>query len=246
MSRAHPFPRPQKGASSVARRAVHQSFDIPPLLLTSQSIPRTTMQQGTLNPAVLKSSPLRQLYEVLSVFERNRDWSIVARRQLIDQVSARLPQLHQPDVFLLHSLLEEIGIDPASTEGLGRSSSTVSTIGGGSNATLDALDSVPSISQFSRSSSLPRLQTQTQSPQGLFAQPPPPTALQATDDSGSPVLTPQVAGEMTPQEMSAFVMLKMFGDLSEQRIESWGRIAKQLIVTQPMDGFVAKEEELVR
>lgn len=174
------------------------------------------MQQNTVNPAVLKSSPLRQLYEVLSVFERNRDWSIVARRQLIDQVSARLPQLHQPDVFLLHSLLEEIGIDPTSTEGGGRST----TVGPGS--ALDELDSVPSISQFSRSNSLPHMQNRP--PQGILGQPA--TSLQATDDNGVPVLTPQVAGEMTPREMSAFVMLKMFGDLSEQRIESWGRVAK--------------------
>lgn len=55
-----------------------------------------------------------------------------------------------------------------------------------------------------------------------------------------PGLSPQLANLMTTREMAAFVMLQLFGELAEKRIESWGRIAR-LIITQPMDGFATTE-----
>jgi hypothetical protein len=54
--------------------------------------------------------------------------------------------------------------------------------------------------------------------------------------NAEPTLTPQLANAMTAKEMAAFDMLRLFEELSEERIESWGRVAR-LIVTQPMDGF---------
>lgn len=153
------------------------------------------------DPAVLTSSPLRQLYEVLTVFEAQRDWSITARAALLERVAARLPSTHQPDIFLLHSMLEEMGVDTGSL----------------SDMSLNEGETVPAISRLSRSGQA----------QSKFS------------NNGSkqiPTLSPQLASLMTTKEMSALVMLQLFGELSEKRIESWGRIAK-LIVTQPMDGF---------
>ena len=158
------------------------------------------------NPAILTSSPLRQLYEVLTVFEAQRDWSIAARATLLDKVAARLPPTHQPDVFLLHSMLEELGVD-------------VKTL---SDLKLDESEDVPSISRFSRSAA--------QAPTKYSSQ------VSTSSTKQVPALSPQLASIMTTKEMSALVMLQLFGELSEKRIESWGRIAK-LIVTQPMNGF---------
>lgn len=164
--------------------------------------------QSSFDPAVLTSSPLRQLYEVLTVFEAQRDWSIAARAALLDQVAARLPRAHQPDVFLLHSMLEELGVD----------------VGSLSDLSTDEGEEVPAISRLSRSNA-PAQSKFTQKISGS-------TSLAKTP----PTLSPQLASLMTTREMSALVMLQLFGEMSERRIESWGRIAK-LIVTQPMDGF---------
>lgn len=164
--------------------------------------------QSSFDPAILTSSPLRQLYEVLTVFEAQRDWSIAARAALLDQVAARLPRAHQPDVFLLHSMLEELGVD----------------VGSLSDLSTDEGEEVPAISRLSRSNA-PAQSKFTQKISGS-------TSLAKTP----PTLSPQLASLMTTREMSALVMLQLFGEMSERRIESWGRIAK-LIVTQPMDGF---------
>lgn len=164
--------------------------------------------QSSFDPAILTSSPLRQLYEVLTVFEAQRDWSIAARAALLDRVAARLPRAHQPDVFLLHSMLEELGVD----------------VGSLSDLSTDEGEEVPAISRLSRSNA-PAQSKFTQKISGS-------TSLAKTP----PTLSPQLASLMTTREMSALVMLQLFGEMSERRIESWGRIAK-LIVTQPMDGF---------
>lgn len=169
---------------------------------------------SSVNPAVLTSSPIRQLYEVLSVFEANRDWSNNARAQLLERVAARLPPIHQPDQFVLSSSLEEMGLQSAP------------------ELSLNEKDTIPGISILSRNS------TRQQEPILPAVQ---------TNGSGSsrgtaPTLSPQLAKVMTTREMAVFAMLKMFSELSEQRIESWGRVAR-LIVTQPMDGFAAVKPE---
>jgi len=68
--------------------------------------------QASVDPYALTSSPIRQLYEVLSIYEANRDWSKNARAALIEGVIARTPTPHQPDMFMFHSLLEELGMAP--------------------------------------------------------------------------------------------------------------------------------------
>lgn len=175
--------------------------------LLFSSTPRITHMQTSVDPAVLTSSPLRQLYEVLSVFEANRDWSQSARAALLEKVAARLPAPHQPDVFMFHSMLEDLGM-----EGL-------------PELDLSETETVPGISLLSRSATRPQIST--------------PQSDQSVDrtKSDNTKLSPQLASAMTTREMAAFVMLQRFGELSEQRIESWKRVAR-LIVTQPMSGFV--------
>jgi hypothetical protein len=166
--------------------------------------------QSSFDPAILASSPIRKLYEVLSVFEAQRDWSNVARAALLDKVAARLPPTHQSDLFLLHSMLKELGVD---VEPL-------------SDLTIDDKEDALGISLVSRSTNHFRQEH-----------------LQLLSNGGGksiPSLSPQLANLMTTREMAAFVMLQLFGDLAEKRIESWGRVAR-LIVTQPMDGFATTE-----
>ncbi|KAG8823674.1 hypothetical protein FRC17_009258 [Serendipita sp. 399] len=174
-----------------------------------------------MNPTLLTSSPLRQLYEVLSVFEANRDWSVAARKALLDKVSARIPQAHQPDIFLLRSMLDDIGIAQSP------------------QFPWDDFDPIPSISQLSRTTNAT---TNVTTPSRSSSLTTPQSAKPMTEGvtKPSPMLTPQIANAMTTKEMTAYVMLQMFGELSEQRIESWARVAK-LIVTQPMDGFATPE-----
>lgn len=166
--------------------------------------------QSSFDPAILTSSPIRKLYEVLSVFEAQRDWSKVARAALLDKVAARLPPTHQPDIFLLHSMLKELGVD---AEPL-------------SELTVDGKEDVLGINLVSHSSN-PFRQEHMQ-------------LLLNSDGKSVPTLSPQLANLMTTREMAAFVMLQLFGELAEKRIEGWGRIAR-LIVTQPMDGFATTE-----
>jgi hypothetical protein len=166
--------------------------------------------QSSFDPAVLTSSPIRKLYEVLSVFEAQRDWSNVARAALLDKVAARLPLTRQPDVLLLHSMLKELGVDVEPV----------------SELTIDDKEDVLGISLVSRSSNHFRQEH-----------------MQLLSNGGgksTPTLSPQLANLMTTREMAAFVMLQLFGDLAEKRIESWGRVAR-LIVMQPMDGFATTE-----
>ncbi|KAG8814376.1 hypothetical protein FRC18_001994 [Serendipita sp. 400] len=171
-----------------------------------------------MNAAALTSSPLRQLYEVLSVFEANRDWSVTARKELLDKVSARIPTAHQPDIFLLRSMLDDIGMAQSP------------------QLSWDDFDAIPSISQLSRSSNTTATPRTSSLPTPQSAKP-----VTAEDViKPGPILTPQIANAMTTKEMAAYVMLQMFGELSEQRIESWAKVAK-LIVTQPMDGFASPE-----
>jgi hypothetical protein len=165
--------------------------------------------QSSISSAALISSPIRQLYEVLSVYEANRDWSKKARQELLEKVAARLPPLHQPDVFMIDSMLEDIGLDPLSTLSSGAS------------------DMVPKISALSRSNA-------NKADQALR---------QLGDASKAPLtLSPQLANLMTTKEMASYVMLQLFGELAEQRIENWARIAR-LLVTQPMDGFATPQFE---
>jgi hypothetical protein len=166
--------------------------------------------QSSFNPAVLSSSPLRKLYEVLSVFEAQRDWSNVARAALLDKVAARLPPTHQPDIFLLHSMLEELGVDASSLSG----------------PAIEDNEDVLGTSLLSRSSKYFQQENKT--------------LLSNGGGKSVPALSPQLANLMTTREMAAFVMLQLFGEMAEKRIESWGRIAR-LIITQPMDGFATTE-----
>ncbi|PVG03622.1 hypothetical protein CPB86DRAFT_779360 [Serendipita vermifera] len=169
--------------------------------------------QSTVSSAALMSSPIRQLYEVLSVYEANRDWSKKARQELLERVAARLPPLHQPDVFMIDSMLEEIGLDPLST------------------ISNDTPETVPKISALSRLTA------------ARLDQPLRHGASQFGDASKAPLtLSPQLANLMTTKEMASYVMLQLFGELAEQRIENWARIAR-LLVTQPMDGFATPQFE---
>ncbi|KIM29591.1 hypothetical protein M408DRAFT_115979 [Serendipita vermifera MAFF 305830] len=129
--------------------------------------------QSSFDPAILTSSPLRQLYEVLTVFEAQRDWSIAARAALLDRVAARLPRAHQPDVFLLHSMLEELGVD----------------VGSLSDLSTDEGEEVPAISRLSRSNA-PAQSKFTQKISGS-------TSLAKTP----PTLSPQLASLMTTREI---------------------------------------------
>ncbi|CAG8475213.1 1972_t:CDS:1 [Acaulospora colombiana] len=159
------------------------------------------------------SSPIRQLYEVLSVYEANRDWSKKARQELLERVAARLPPLHQPDVFMIDSMLEEIGLDPLST------------------ISSESPETIPKISALSRLNA------------SRLDQPPRQGTIQLGDASKAPLtLSPQLANLMTTKEMASYVMLQLFGELAEQRIENWARIAR-LLVTQPMDGFATPQFE---
>jgi hypothetical protein len=170
-------------------------------------MPSTT---NNISSAALMSSPIRQLYEVLSVYEANRDWSKKARQELLERVAARLPPLHQPDVFMIDSMLEDIGLDPLST------------------LANDVSDTVPKISALSRLNASRADQ---------------PLRQQLGDASKAPLtLSPQLANLMTTKEMASYVMLQLFGELAEQRIENWARIAR-LLVTQPMDGFATPQFE---
>jgi hypothetical protein len=175
--------------------------------------------QTSVDPSILTSSPLRQLYEDLSLFEANRDWSKNARVALIERVTARsqLPAAAPPqqpdnndDVFLFQSMLEDLGVTNIPER--------------------DITDGpIPAISHLFRS-------TNRAQPSGV-------SPSQMTEGGKStPTLTPQLASAMTAKELATFAMLQLFGELSEQRIESWGRVAR-LIVTQPMDGFATVRAE---
>lgn len=196
--------------------------------------------QTKIDPSSLSSSPLRQLYAVLSTFEANRDWSKAARAALLERVAARLPPTHQPNLFLQHQQQQQ----QRQQQQYGASlDTTLEDIEKALNITLEDPDSVlPNISRHSRLQGgqaapmdISPLQAGVQSPIPVMDD------IKAERGAGvgdSRKLSPQLASIMTTREMAAFAMLQMFTELSEQRIESWGRIAR-LIVLQPMDGFAA-------
>jgi len=155
--------------------------------------------QASFDPAVLTSSPLRKLYDVLSVFEAQRDWSTAARAALLERVAARLPPTHQPDIFLFHSMLTELGVDAGSISDLAF---------GGNNAALGINPLPHSSSQFQQEALKP---------------------LSNGKSTLTPTLSPQLANVMTTREMAAFAMLQLFGDLAEKRIESWRRVARLIV-----------------
>jgi hypothetical protein len=194
--------------------------------------------QNQLDPSSLSSSPLRQLYSVLSTFEANRDWSKAARAALLERVAARLPPTHQPDLFLQHQQQQK---QQNQSPYVASPSTTLEDIEKVLNIGLDNPDSVlPNISRLSRAQSGQTTPMDISTGQGSFEMPIPTIgdikAEVKADIGEGRKLSSQLASIMTTREMAAFAMLQMFTELSEQRIESWGRIAR-LIVLQPMDGF---------
>lgn len=201
--------------------------------------------QSTFDPSQLSSSPLRQLYDVLSTFERNRDWSKATQEALLRKVAARSSQYqayeepyaqlspsfastpNSPSAFTT-STVEEIermlGIPVDDPDLLNRLPNIQATMAGVDPNQLQTLQfwSVPELVPVSTPVSLsaPVQEPSVPEPTGL--------------------LLPQYADLMTPREIATFHMLQLFYEISKQRIESWGRIAR-LVVLQPMDGFATVE-----
>jgi hypothetical protein len=200
-----------------------------------------------LDPANLSSSPLRQLYDVLSTFEKHRDWSKAAREELLKKVAARAqqPQQYQPSPTF-QTFQDSYG------QLLSPSTSLTST--GNTLGDLERMLGIP-VDDPDVSTPLPNIEAmmggidpsklswipdQSQAETlPLIPLPIPKTAseLEPSIDTSNG-LPPQFAELMTPRETAAFNMLQMFQQISEKRIESWNRIAR-LMVLQPMDGFAA-------
>jgi hypothetical protein len=156
--------------------------------------PEQKEMQTSFQPTVLTSTYLRHLYEVLAVFEANRDWSNAAMDTLLDKVAARLPLVHQPEMFLLHAILEELGVD------------------------------VGSLSDFTTELSDDAFDNSRSAPSNNQAHPFDQKTLSGGVSKSVRTLSPQLANLMTTKEMSDFAMLQLFGQLAEKRIETWGRV----------------------